>query len=244
MAPARRFPPARTVVSGVLLLLLSTTALSAQTLTVTRPDTPPVVGGPLATVLPAGRDFATEVLGDPWDFEQESDWIRAFSLDGLDPTTSAWADTPVLENGKFKGRSRTTQPVLSLQFEGLGGNLNLATRTGVRFPIDAGKYTRLSFRMRRSVRPAEADKDLPAAHWYTKTTRTEDPHTAGAHQFTAHGWNPHVKALRQPDAARGARCRQRVAGLHDRPRTGRRPPPSTAESCGTATCSASGFASG
>ena len=192
MAPASRFSPASTAVSGVLMLLLSTTALSAQTLTITRPDTPPVVGGPLATVLPAGRDFATEVLGDPWDFEQESDWLRTFSLDGLDPTTSAWADSPVLEGGAFKGRSRTTNPVVSLQFEGVGGDLNLAARTGVRFPIDAGKYTRLSFRMRRSVVPANAGEDLLDAHWYKKTTRTEDPLT-GSRLFPSRGWNPHSK---------------------------------------------------
>jgi hypothetical protein len=195
MAPARRFSPSSTAVSGVLLLLLSGTALSAQTLTITRPDAPPGVGGPLATVLPAGRDFATEVLGDPWDFEQESDWIRAFSLDGLDPTTSAWMDAPVLAGGAFKGRSRTTLPVLSLQFEGVGSTLNLAARTGVRFPIDASKYTRLSFRLRRSVVPADAGEDLLAAHWYKKATRAADQHSFGQHLFTSHGWNPHAKAF-------------------------------------------------
>ncbi len=81
-------------------------------------------------------------------------------------------------------------PAVCLQFEGAANALNIGGRSGVRFPIDAAKYKRLSFRARRSVTPANAAGDLMAAYWYVAPTR--DASSFGARTFVAQGHNPHA----------------------------------------------------
>lgn len=97
-------------------------------LTVTAPE-----GG----VIPAGRDYATEVLADPWDFDGPGD-IEIAELRQL--TDPAFSDDVL--------RATTTGPDSNiwLIYQGVPSALNL-TR-GALNPIDSGRYTHLSLKMR------------------------------------------------------------------------------------------------
>ncbi len=138
----------------------------------------------------AARDFATEVIGDPWDFEQATDYNYMYSLEP-GSNRPAWVSMPTFADGYFHGISQSNTPKLSMQFEGVSiapGALNAAFRTGVRYPIDANTYRRLSFRIRRSV--GFAATELLSALWFTATYRSENDY--GVRYFTSMNFNEHV----------------------------------------------------
>lgn len=157
----------------VVALAAQAGAASAQTFTVSQPR------GQVTA-----RDFASDVLRDPWDFEQASDYNQMYSLDPADPTQSAWSGRPRVEGGVFTGLSRTTGPTISLQFEGIAGGFNMATRSGVRFPIDANRYRRLSMRVRRSAPPVAGE--YAGVTWFTATDRAAG---AGTRLFALRGYD-------------------------------------------------------
>jgi hypothetical protein len=106
---------------------------------------------PSVTVRSA-PDFATNVMGDPWDFDQPSDYAHMFS--------SGWLGMPAVTGGLFRGRVASGQhnhPLLQMLFEGVHGAWNQLERTGVAFPIDTRRYKRLAIRMRRTTAPHVAD---------------------------------------------------------------------------------------
>jgi hypothetical protein len=175
------------------IVLTAASTASAQTFTITGGTASPkgTVSAAASTGMPVGRDFATEVIGDPWDFEQESDWNHMLSLDAYDSYKSGWVGTPTHDNGILKGVSNSTIPTVNLQFEGIVGGLNMAARNGIRFPLDGGKYRRLSFRVRRSVTPTDAGSDLMSAMWFTALSNV--PTGVGSKWFVARGYNPHAQ---------------------------------------------------
>ena len=93
--------------------------------------------------LPAGPDYATDVLGDPWDMSNPEDI-------GLDPSeTVGWTNFSVnspSHPGLAGGTTSTYDTQLSLLFRGFYGIINPG-KNGRNFPIDTGKYQKLSFRM-------------------------------------------------------------------------------------------------
>ncbi len=58
----------------------------------------------------------------------------------------AWAAAA----GQLSGVARNTTPSVEVQFSGVNGALNAVGRNGVVHPIDANRFRRLSFRLRRS----------------------------------------------------------------------------------------------
>lgn len=177
----------RPTVSSTLLVGLLATSASAQTftLTVRQPTAVQAVGAAATGVAPAGRDFASEVIGDPWDFEQESDYNLMYSLRWDNPLQSAWVGRPQLVNGVFRGVAATPMPWLSLQFEGIAGGFNMAGRNGVRFPIDANRFRRLSVRVKRP--PTTLIDDTMQVMWFNGITRTST--SAGGRLWPAAGYN-------------------------------------------------------
>ncbi|MBL8139607.1 MAG: hypothetical protein JNM38_00745 [Acidobacteria bacterium] len=175
------------VLAGIAAALMTSSPAVAQTF-----DLQPISAGPPGAVsaqagpgFVAGRDFATEVIGDPWDFEEATDYNYAYSMDDY-TGTPAFQSLPTVANGYFRGIARTSVPKVSLQFEGVVGALNSAYRTGVRYPIDANRYRALAFRVRRSVPMATGE--LLTALWFTGTVRSGD--TSGLQYFGATGYNP------------------------------------------------------
>lgn len=115
----------------------------SQSITITSPN--------VTTNVKEGDDFATNVLGNPWDFNQERDigWEENFVGTSVGVSGGVWSGTNQTPGGYvfplfpgFKG---------SLFSEGLPGDLELP-RFGINHKIDASKYTRLSFKLSNSAR--------------------------------------------------------------------------------------------
>jgi hypothetical protein len=178
----------RPAIPFVLAGLVLGAAASAQTLSF-RPGGTGAVAAAAAPGVPSGRDFATEVIGDPWDFEQESDWNQMFSVDPVSPSTSTWVGRPTLSGGVLTGVVNSQYPNVSMHFEGIAGGFNMAARNGVRYPIDATRFKRISYRVRRSVN-APAASDLMGVIWFTGITRSAAAN--GGRLFPSRGYDPHA----------------------------------------------------
>ena len=134
--------------SPLVLLLLVVFGASAllPSATARGEGTPALVLHAPEAVLGNGDDFATTVLGDPWDMDRRRDigWEENFS------------DIEVKE-GVWSGRVRITNPaagdgayVFPL-FQGFKGAWPVGS-IGANYPVDASVYTHLSYRMYVSER--------------------------------------------------------------------------------------------
>ena len=137
--------PERHALRLALALLLTASPAFAQTLTIQKS------GGSATSAVTVrdAQDFATTVIGDPWDFENKEDYVWMYSNE-----VGGWAAPLQLVGGALVGQSDAnpnTSPWIQIQFEGINGALNLVGRNGVRYPIDPSKYRRLAFRMKRSA---------------------------------------------------------------------------------------------
>ena len=108
------------------------------------------VTAPGDTLVAAGRDYATEILANPWDFDGPGD-IETAELRNLTAPT-------------FSGdvlRATTTGPDANIWmiYQGVASAFNL-TR-GARHPIDNGRYTHLSLKMRLSMNDSS---ELPGSN--------------------------------------------------------------------------------
>ncbi len=121
---------------GVLTCLLAAPAVARAQITITSPSA--------GQRLPAGPDYATDVLGDPIDFNNTDD----ISPDPLE--RPGWASL-VISGGRLTG---TTAPIaggavdtsIAFLYRGFYGLVNPG-RNGMRFPIDPNTYRKLSFKM-------------------------------------------------------------------------------------------------
>ena len=100
-----------------------------------------------------GVDFASTVIGDPWDFNDRTDWVQFYSDNGTG--TALFSGTPTQTNGVLRGVSSGAAPSIQMLYQGIDGALNTVGRSGVITPIDSNRFRRLSFRVRRSVRSEE-----------------------------------------------------------------------------------------
>jgi hypothetical protein len=126
------------------------------------------IGGASSQTSQPGADFATTVMGDPWDFTERTDWVHMYSDN--ESGVSAWAGTPTQTGGVFRGVSSGQCPSVQLLYQGVDGALNTIGRGGVNTPIDANRYRRLSFRARRSVGTPDI-QDRIAAFWFPNTSQ-------------------------------------------------------------------------
>ena len=157
------------------------------------------IGGASAQTSQPGADFATTVLGDPWDFTERTDWVHMYSDN--EAGASAWSGTPTQTGGVFRGVSSGIAPSVQVLYQGIDGALNTIGRSGVTTPIDASRYRRLSFRARRNVGTPDIE-DRVAAFWFPNTSQAG----SGFALWQARGTLPGI-AARQHDAAGGAERR-------------------------------------
>jgi hypothetical protein len=156
---------------GLASASIWTTTAEAQSLTVN--------GGGAATVRPA-NDFANDVIGDPWDFEQRSDFTYMFSDDGTG--ASAFQNVPEIADGLLRGVARTGTINVKMLFEGVGGAMNQVAKTGVRYPINANYFNRVSFRMKRSVAVnTSPENDVISVQWLRQMDGNGGIRHAAAH---------------------------------------------------------------
>jgi hypothetical protein len=131
-----------------------------------------VNGGGNAT-LRAASDFASDVMGDPWDFEQRTDFVYMFSDNNT--TASGFQSLPDVADGVLRGviSNQTGMLNLTLHFEGIGGAFNTMNKGGIKYPIPADRYRRLSFRMRRDREiSATPETNRVGAQWFTTFRQT------------------------------------------------------------------------
>ena len=122
----------RSIFSLSLTAFVGLVAVSpAWSLTVTAPEN---------TVVAAGRDYATEVLADPWDFDGPGD-IDIFELRQL--------TNPTFSGGVLRATTTGADSNIWMIFQGVPSAFNL-TR-GALYPIDNSRYTHLSLKMRLSM---------------------------------------------------------------------------------------------
>jgi hypothetical protein len=132
---------------SIVMLILSAASAAAQ-VTFTPGTHPPDFR------FPAGPDFATDVLGDPWDFSNAEDispnpeelggWVQS---EAARTTGTAAA---FLQGGVFRGLANATALAaaeLSLFDRGTYGAVNPIDRGGVRFPIPTARYKKLAVRV-------------------------------------------------------------------------------------------------
>ena len=106
----------------------------------------PALAGPTATitigqpdgvddVVGNGDDFATTVLGDPWDMSQHTD-VLAFHH----------VPNATIADGKLSFTTESDRTGVPILFPGANGRVDVG-RVGMNYPIDAARYHWLSFRM-------------------------------------------------------------------------------------------------
>ncbi len=113
------------------------------------------VNGAATATVAAAPDYAAEAKGDPWDFDKVTDYSYAYSLGQDTPQDNgneytSWEPYPTVPNGIFTGVTREASPSIQMLFGGIPGAMNLRQDTGMKTPIDAGRYVTLSFRLKRS----------------------------------------------------------------------------------------------
>ncbi|PYR59333.1 MAG: hypothetical protein DMF85_07995, partial [Acidobacteria bacterium] len=95
-------------------------------------------------ILAAGPDYATDVLGDPWDMSNVEDVARdpaqVVGWTNFSVANGVAGGTTALVNG---ASNATTITFLQRAYYGI---LNPG-RTGRRYPIDTSKYAKLAFKM-------------------------------------------------------------------------------------------------
>jgi hypothetical protein len=153
----------------------------------------------------AGRDYATEVLGDPWDMNEPTD-VNLNESGGI--SNAAYA------NGVFSATAATGDPGLFMLDPGIPSTLRQG-RTGKNFPIDTTTYRVLSIRMNVSV--ASSLQVI----WYTDTTG--GPFAVSAFVPTTPGWRVYTIDLATVQNVGGT-----VASWSGQPATGLRIDPTSA----------------
>jgi hypothetical protein len=126
-----------------------------------------------AQPVPEARDFATRVLGDPWDMAQYSDISQYLNESGQRRMLS----NPKVQNGVFSGISlndATTgdgNAYFYPLFPGYGGvpgdPVVQLGKTGLRYPIDASTYRCLNVALKSNSGPATGGgPDLMRVFWF------------------------------------------------------------------------------
>ncbi|RMG97103.1 MAG: hypothetical protein D6706_09115 [Chloroflexi bacterium] len=115
-------------------------------------------------VLAELDEFATVVMGDPWDMNEPTDLSHYRAESNLSNSTFSGGVYSAQMNGSNDGAERIT--LLSA-----GAQNNQALRIGkigYNFPIDANKYRYLTYRLYKS----HSNKNTGLIRWYEDDTRT------------------------------------------------------------------------
>jgi hypothetical protein len=146
-----------------------------------------------------GNDFATQVLGDPWDMNEFSD-IGTY----INNSNQAQYLTNIsVENGVFSATSVGSDPQFTALFPGYRGAMSIG-KVGANYPIDSSKYQCLYVEMKTvSVKPDFwevyyfADNYLNGGTWGTTPISIDKEY----------GWNLYSVNLASPNNTYGGNTR-------------------------------------
>jgi hypothetical protein len=162
---------ARAVVAAAIALLVGPAGARAQ-FVITSP--------PNGTRLPAVVDFATDVVGDPWDMNNRDDYSR------FDPGEVGNLAPLALDGvGHLIGTVAAADNGLTIQHRGFYGAQNPG-RNGRRFPIDTARFGLLAFKLY-----AEVANEGPQVYWFLWPTAHPSDLGAGGRlpsRTTRAGW--------------------------------------------------------
>ncbi|MEO8260259.1 MAG: VCBS repeat-containing protein [Acidobacteriota bacterium] len=151
----------RSLVFPAIALVLGCAGLaSGQAVTITYPNN-------VNQRFKAGVDFATDVLGNPWDQSDRADY-------SIDPADNTWWSGFGQAGGTLSGVTATVNGYVDSQFKVLNRGFYNAVHplneiSGARFPIDTATYTRLSFKLKTSSSP----EAVTNVYWFR--TMSGDP---------------------------------------------------------------------
>jgi len=135
-------------------------------ITITQPDG-------VDDVVGEGDDFATTVLGDPWDMNQQTDVLALHGLPGA-----------TISNGILRYTSQSSASEVPLLCRGLVGAMDVG-KIGVNYPIDTDRYRWLSFRI---MQPAGSSIQI---RWHYAKSST--PYAVAQHiPVTTSDWHTYV----------------------------------------------------
>ncbi len=169
----------RRVVLFLLICLASSSEVSAQSISITEfrttTDTP---GAYSSVTVNEGTDYFKYILGNAFngDERRDSQWEENYTGSSIGVSNGIWSATNRVSGGYFFplfGGFGTT-----LEAEPLPGDKTIP-RHGYRNPINAERYTRLSFRMNHTAR------DVLAVYWKGRPAGPNDSRWPDGKQYGA-----------------------------------------------------------
>lgn len=163
-----------------------------------------------STQVAAGKDFATEVLGDPWDMSEFSDVSQGFNDYGQRENIR----NPLFENGIFSGTSATNlldnqNAKFLLLFPSFPEGMKIG-KLGLHYPINSSEYRCFYAAMKVDSGPfiAGVGPDRFRVLWYADDTfetggrpwgvGLEDLYPEAAQAQPSHYWKLHKMQLDEP----------------------------------------------
>jgi hypothetical protein len=146
---------------------LSATAVGAglvyvMSLSPSNPNAQGAISVTFPTTLAAGPDYATDVLGDPWDMcNREDVAMRPDEIVGF--SSFSFVQGPCRAGGTTMAVNGTADSNFMMLSPGLYDVALNPGRNGRNFPIDTSKYQVLSFKLNSNV------TDDPQIHWFHNT---------------------------------------------------------------------------
>lgn len=162
----------------VFLILLATSSFAAQSAQAQLSFSAPTSGNDV--VVPTSSDYATDVLGNPWDMDSEHDLADYFNQETGSPIANRTFSGGVFSFNITSGASaffHMLSPGICSSNQG---------KTGVRYPIDSTKYRYLSMRMYSEV------VDEIYFLWYTSCGGPEAKYRRTAATLIQPGWHTYT----------------------------------------------------
>jgi len=161
---------------------------------------------PAGDVVPDGDDFATTVLGNPWDMTESFPAPSGTTQLPPDVESTVNVDNVSISGGIFHGVARTAVPQLILLTRGYGqsnpcclGSLHWKTNDGFVNPLDAGKYHTVSIRMRITG----ASQSSRAQFFLYRTDNPNENPEIPAPFATPDGWQTYTVDLKTSGTVHG-----------------------------------------
>ena len=157
------------------------------------------IGGASSVTSQPGADFATTVLGDPWDFTERTDWVH-MSSDNETPGSAGWARRPRPAASSAASRAASPLPCSC--------SIRASTAPSTRSARTASprQSTRTATAASRCASAAASARPTPrniiAAFWFPDTSQAG----GGSLLWQAKGTYP-ASQHREHDAAGGAERR-------------------------------------